>query len=99
MMTLARGLADGTLAIDTRVRDALRSLARDEGPSPSRAASGALEFPHPTPREDAAYAAEASVLAEIDGIVRAERARRGLEGGSARSSEEPPGRLRRLARR
>jgi hypothetical protein len=36
-------------------------------------------FPRPTAADDAAYAAEASVLVEIDGIVRAEQRVRALE--------------------
>ena len=68
---LERGLADGTLAVDTRLRDALRSLRADEGSF--RLDAGELTFPRPGVEEDAAYAGEASVLVEIDGIVRAER--------------------------
>jgi Glycosyl transferase family 2 len=69
---LRRGLADGTLETDTRLRDALRSL-RDGGefllPDPG---SPRLAFPRPGVCDDAAYAGEASMLEEIDGIVRAE---------------------------
>lgn len=76
---LERGLADGTLAVDTRLRDALRRL---------RSPAGSYQLPGHVPRlafdvsdiaETAAYAAEASVLAEIDGIVRAERRVAALE--------------------
>jgi Glycosyl transferase family 2 len=59
---LARGIADGTLSIDTRLRDALRTL-RD---------GGTLTFPSPTDADDAAYAVEASVLDEAY-LVRAQR--------------------------
>jgi Glycosyl transferase family 2 len=68
---LERGLADGTLAVDTRLRDALRAI---------RSPGGTYRLPHPRPglsfeapdaADSAAYAAEASVLAGIDGIVRA----------------------------
>ena len=71
---LARGIADGTLAVDTRLRDTLRSLRGDDGrfrlPDP-----GSPRVPASVPdvQEAAAYAAEGSVLVEIDGIVRAER--------------------------
>jgi len=72
---LERGLADGTLALDTRVRDALRAIR--DGDSGFRLRTpgepGALSFPRPDVRVDALYAGEASVLVEIDGIVRAER--------------------------
>jgi hypothetical protein len=58
-----RGLADGTLAVDTRLRDALRSLPEGKGP---------LTFPEPTMEDDAVYAVEAAVLGEAD-VVRVER--------------------------
>jgi hypothetical protein len=51
---LARGLEEGSLVIDTRLRDALRAL--QEGKP--------LTFPLPTPAEDAAYAGEAEALTE-----------------------------------
>jgi hypothetical protein len=59
---LARGVSDGTLAIDTRLRDALRALR--EGAQ--------LTFPQPTDADDAAYAVEAAVLDEAY-LVRAQR--------------------------
>lgn len=69
-----QGLTDGTLAIDTRLRDALRMLREQGGEAfRSPAASRPLRFPRPDVPEDAIYAGEASVLVEIDGIVRAER--------------------------
>ena len=70
---LAQGVADGTLAVDTRLRDALRSLRRDDGSFAPPENGRRLVFPRPTAADDAAYAAEASVLVEIDGIVRAEQ--------------------------
>jgi hypothetical protein len=69
---LARGLADGTLVIDTRLRDALRRIrGRDDvfhppGDGPE------LDFPRPSAADDAAFAAEAATLVGIDAIVRAE---------------------------
>ena len=51
---LERGLADGTLVSDTRLRDALRTL-RD---------GGRIAFPQPTDADDVAYAVEAAVLDE-----------------------------------
>jgi hypothetical protein len=59
---LARGLADGTLALDTRLRDALRTIR--EG--------GQLAFSHPPVADDVAYAVEAAVLDEAY-VVRAQR--------------------------
>ena len=92
----ARGLADGTLAVDTRLRDALRGLRGDDGPFVLPGAARPLAFPRPTAVDDAAYAAEASVLVEIDGIVRAEQRVRRLERRLDALQEES---LRRLARR
>lgn len=76
---LARGLADGTLAVDTRLRDALRALRGEDGAFALPGAGARLAFPRPSAADDAAYAAEASVLVEIDGIVRAEQRVRTLE--------------------
>jgi Glycosyl transferase family 2 len=59
---LAQGLASGELAVDTRLRDALRSPGFGEG-----ASSGPrLEFGRPTLAEAAEYAAESSALQEAD---------------------------------
>jgi hypothetical protein len=96
---LARGLADGTLAVDTRLRDALRAVRADDGTFALPRAGPRLEFPRPSAADDAAYAAEASVLVEIDGIVRAEQRVRALQG-RLDALEQGPGRVvRRLARR
>ncbi|HXF98353.1 MAG TPA: glycosyltransferase family 2 protein [Gaiellaceae bacterium] len=101
---LERGLATGRLALDTRLRDALRALRGPDGGFALPGGAPRLSFPRPDYREDAAYAAEASVLVEIDGIVRAERRVDALERRLARL--EAAGlrravarRLRRLARR
>jgi hypothetical protein len=97
--TLARGLAEGTLAVDTRLRDALRDLRADDGTFVLPCAGRRLAFPRPTSSEDAAYAAEASVLVEIDGIVRAEHRVRALERRLDALEERPRSVARRLARR
>jgi hypothetical protein len=55
---LSRGLEDGTLVIDTRLRDALRTI-RD---------GGQLAFPTPSVEDDARYAMEAAVLGEADAV-------------------------------
>jgi hypothetical protein len=60
---LTRGVAQGRLVVDTRLRDALRRLAESRGP---------LEFPLPTLVDDAEYAVEAAVLGEAD-VVRLQR--------------------------
>jgi len=72
---LERGLEQGRLVRDTRLRDALH-LLRAEGDSgeeyllPSEAPP--LAFPTPTLVEDAEYAVEAAVLGEAD-VVRLQR--------------------------
>ena len=61
------------MVIDTRLRDALRELRRDDGLFWSPGDGRALTFPPPDPRDAAEYAAEVSRLVEIDGIVRGEQ--------------------------
>jgi hypothetical protein len=78
-----RGLAEGTLARDIRLRDALRALRREDGASERRFAlpdevSEPFVLPQPTFDEDAAYAVEAAVLAEAD-VVRVQRQLDALE--------------------
>jgi hypothetical protein len=65
---LHRGLAEGSLVVDTRLRDALRRLR----------AGDALGFPTPTLEEEAEYAVEAAVLTEAY-TVRAQRDLDGIE--------------------
>jgi len=65
---LERGIADGTLGVDSRLRDALRTLR----------AGGRLTFAAPTDAEDVAYAVETAVLDEAY-IVRAQRRLDALE--------------------
>jgi Glycosyl transferase family 2 len=71
----ARGLADGTLVTDTRLRDALRALCRN---APARAfalpseLSEPLRLPSPPADDDVAYAVEAAALDEAY-TVRAQR--------------------------
>jgi hypothetical protein len=65
---LEQGLQDGTLALDTRVRDALRAIHAGNPPT----------FPAPTLADDAAYAVEAAALTEAY-AVRAQRQLDGIE--------------------
>jgi hypothetical protein len=65
---LARGLADGTLVTDARLRDALRTLRTDDGLALDRP----LAFEPPAAADDAVYAVEAAALAEAD-VIRVER--------------------------
>ena len=70
---LERGLRDGTLAVDTRLRDALRILHLAEGSFPPDAAGSGLSFPAPSLREEVEFLEEIAPLLEIDGVVRVER--------------------------
>jgi hypothetical protein len=96
---LKQGLADGTMAVDTRVRDALRALRGADGAFLADGVGQRLAFPRPSTLDDAAYAAEASALVEIDGIVRAEQRVRALEDRLLAVEHGPLGVARRLARR
>ncbi|HET7515080.1 MAG TPA: glycosyltransferase family 2 protein [Gaiella sp.] len=59
---LERGVADGRLVVDSRLRDALREIGANRAPV----------FPIPTLVEDAEYAVEGAVLGEAD-VVRLQR--------------------------
>jgi Glycosyl transferase family 2 len=59
---LERGLADGSLVIDTRLRDALRTI-RD---------GAELTFPRPSVVDEAAYAVDVAALGEAE-VVRLQR--------------------------
>jgi hypothetical protein len=70
---LERGVAQGRLVGDTRLRDALRQLRDASSESYLPPASGPdLSFPLPTLVDDAEYAVEAAVLGEAD-VVRLQR--------------------------
>jgi hypothetical protein len=72
---VARGVEDGTLVVDTRLRDVLRAL---RSPSTGREFAVPSELdrplilPAPTPEDEAAYAVEAGALVEAY-AVRAQR--------------------------
>jgi hypothetical protein len=70
---LERGIDAGSLVIDTRLRDALRTL-RLEGGGFALPESGEsrLSFPRPTVVDDAAYAVDVAALGEAD-VVRLQR--------------------------
>ncbi len=65
---LERGVAEGTLVVDTRLRDALRTIR----------GGGTPAFPQPTDADGVAYAVETAVLDEAY-IVRAQRRLDALE--------------------
>jgi hypothetical protein len=66
-----RGVADGTLAVDTRLRDALGRLRAADGAFLLPGGAPLLRFPAPDLEDAAAWAAEVSILASIDAVVRA----------------------------
>ena len=78
---LEDGVAAGTLAVDTRLRDALRRIRAEDGGYrlPDDDPAESLAFPRADVHEDALYAAEVSILVEIDGVVRAEQRVAALE--------------------
>jgi hypothetical protein len=67
-----RGVEEGRLVVDTRLRDSLRALRGSSGEYARAPAGTALSFPLPTLVEDATYAVEAAVLGEAD-VVRLQR--------------------------
>jgi hypothetical protein len=96
---LAQGLTDGTLAIDTRLRDALRTLRAPDGSFLPIQSDRCLLFERPGLREDALYAAETSTLGQVDGVVRAGMRVDLLERRLAQLERPPLGRLRLQLRR
>jgi hypothetical protein len=102
---LERGVSEGRLVVDTRLRDALRQLrftADDSSASGSAFAlpgeTSHLEFPIPTLVDEATYAVEATVLGEAD-VVRLQRRLDTLEGRLASLERRLPARVYRKASR
>ena len=84
-----RGVAEGRLVVDTRLRDALRQL---------QAANTPLAFPTPSLVDEATYAVEAAALGEAD-VVRLQRRLDALERRLATVEGGLPNRIyRKLAR-
>jgi hypothetical protein len=78
-----RGVAEGRLVIDTRLRDALRQI---------EAGDGRLEFETPTLMDEATYAVEAAALGEAD-VVRLQRRLDALEHRLATVEHGLPNRI------
>ena len=78
------GLADGSLVVDTRLRDAL--------------ASGISSFPMPSIVDDSSYAVECAAVGEVD-LVRLDRQIRDLELRIAELEARFWPRVRRMLRR
>jgi Glycosyl transferase family 2 len=69
---LDRGVRDGSLVLDTRLRDALRSLRDGDGFALPSSGERHLTFPRPTVVDEAAYAVDVAALGEAD-LVRLQR--------------------------
>jgi hypothetical protein len=101
---LERGLAEGVLAVDTRLRDVLRELTGAKTiPADPRFAlpengRSRVRLPRPSVVDDAAYAAEAAVLGEAD-TVRVQRRLDELEERLGRLETTPWTRVTSGARR
>ena len=93
---LERGLAEGSLVQDTRLRDALRAIGPETDGERAfllpEGESSRLRFPRPTVVDDARYAAEAAVLGDAD-TVRLQRRLDELEARLAELERSPWGRL------
>jgi hypothetical protein len=85
---LEQGLGDGSLVIDTRLRDALQAL---------RAGNGGLSFPRPNVVDEAAYAIDVAALGEAE-VVRVQRRLDTLESRLADLERRPAFRLLRSVR-
>ncbi len=84
-----RGVAEGRLVVDTRLRDALRQIGTRRT---------ALAFPTPSLVDEATYAVEAAVLGEAD-VVRLQRRLDTLEQRLATVERGLPNRIYRKASR
>ena len=102
---LERGVVDGRLVVDNRLRDALAQLRVSPTESETQGRKfatpgerGALTFPLPTLVEEAEYAVEAAVLGEAD-VIRLQRRLDELEGRLGSVEQRLPSKVyRRLAR-
>jgi hypothetical protein len=95
---LDRGVRDGSLVIDSRLRDALQELREDADDFARPGAEGGrLSFSRPTVVDEAAYAVDVAALGEAD-VVRAQRRLDTLEARLLTLERRPGARLyRRLA--
>ena len=96
---LAEGLADGTYAVDTRLRDVLRVLrersvaAGRPGFCPPDPVERPVPLPARTIEEDSAYATETSALVDLDSVVRSEARVDALDTRLSAVERSPWGRL------
>lgn len=73
------GLEDGSLAVDERLRDALRTLRDGSEYRLPIDGTSMLTFPHPTVVDDAEYAVECAAIGEVE-LDRLDQQIRDLEG-------------------
>ncbi len=101
---LERGLQDGSLVIDTRLRDALRALREAKADGSRRefalpvSGESRLILPRPTVVDDAAYAVDVAALGEAD-VVRLQRRLDELEQRLLSLERRPAMRIYRKLRR
>jgi hypothetical protein len=69
---LERGLREGTLVLDTRLRDALHAIRGDSTEFALPSTNGRLTFPRPSVVDEAAYAVDVAALGEAE-VVRVQR--------------------------
>ena len=91
---LERGLADGTLAVDTRLRDALRATRVADGRTAARSRSGGMRSSPSARASRTPRLTRRDRLVELDGIVAGSRRRRALDGARGVLGEAPRGRPR-----
>jgi Glycosyl transferase family 2 len=95
---LERGLADGSLVVDTRLQDALRVLHSQHARGPRQflvpSEGVSLTFPRPNVVDEAAYAVDIATLGEAN-VVRLQRTVDELEARLAGVERRPSNRLRR----
>jgi len=69
---MARGIVEGSLVVDTRLRDALRAIGTTDARVPWRAGAPSLALERPDIQDEALYAMDAAVLHEAD-VARLQR--------------------------
>lgn len=92
---LAEGLSDATLAVDTRLRDALRSLRAEDGPHAFDLPPDATPLSFAERTVDESYLTELGTLEDSDALVRAHMQVDGLEARLAALEVSLPSRIRR----
>lgn len=97
---LERGRHDGTLVVDTRLRDALQALRRegDRKFAPPKSEADLISFPLPSVVDEAAYAVDVAAVGEAD-VIRLQRRLDTLEPRLLALERRPVARVYRKLRR